>query len=58
MRLKLYQSRKEENVKFKLKKEFDLSIEIYISFSWENQIFGLFEKLWSHFTDVLILLKG
>jgi len=33
MRLKLYQSRKEENVKFKLKKEFDLSIEIYISFS-------------------------
>ena len=36
MRLKLYQSRKEENVKFKLKKEFDLSIEIYISFSWEN----------------------
>ena len=44
MRLKLYQSRKEENVKFKLKKEFDLSIEIYISFSWENQIFGLFRK--------------
>jgi|GEM_PF-767422 hypothetical protein len=31
--IKKYQSRKEENVKFKLKKEFDLSIEIYITFS-------------------------